>query len=50
MLFNPPPDPTKYEDLDKWAKDHRDWKCQTEGWTYSAFNQYCEKVMKNARQ
>lgn len=50
MLFSPPPDPAKYQDLNEWAKAHRDWKCQKEGWTYSAFNQYIDKCNKNFKQ
>jgi hypothetical protein len=47
MLFNPPPDPANYQDLSQWAKAHRDWKCQKEGWTFSTFNQFIDKVQRD---
>jgi hypothetical protein len=50
MLFNPPPDPANYQDLKQWAKAHRDWKCQKEGWTFSTFYQFIDKVQKDVEE
>lgn len=43
-LLNPAPRPENYTDINEWAKAHRDWKCQKEGWTYGAFVQFTNKV------
>jgi hypothetical protein len=43
-LTNPAPNQEDYPDLESWAKAHRDWKCQKQGWTYGSFAKFTQNI------
>lgn len=43
-LTNPAPKQEDYPTLEAWAKAHKDWKCQKEGWTYGGFAQFSQNI------
>jgi hypothetical protein len=45
-LLNPEPKIENFSSKDLWAKAHRNWKCQKEGWTYSTYKQFCENLLE----
>jgi hypothetical protein len=45
-LLNPEPKIENFSSKDLWAKAHRNWKCQKEGWTYSTYKQFRENLLE----